>query len=184
MRAQWDSMRHVRFLTLLAVLVAAVALSSCGDSDSSYPVRTYNLGEKISLGHINYQVFETQWLTHLGEGPDQRIPKHRFFLVRLAAMSNAGSDLIVPNFTVEDDSGTSYPEVSESEGVPQHIGYLRTLASNGSVTGNALFDCPPRHYKLKLQDETGEKIAYIDIPLAFTSETPEVPEVGARDKKK
>ena len=73
--------------------------------------------------------------------------------------------------------------MSEAEGVPQYIGYLRTVKPGEPVAGNALFDAPPRHYKLKIQDETGEKTAYIDIPLAFTSETPDVPEVG-REKKK
>ena len=48
-----------------------------------------------------------------------------------------------------------------------------------------LFDAPPRHYKLKISDETGEKIAYIDIPLTFVSETPDVPDSGRhQDKKK
>lgn len=177
------SMRHVRIPTFLAVLVAATLLASCGDGEKPYPVRTYNMGERISLGHINYQVFETQWLTHLGDGIDQRIPKNRFFLVRMAAGNSSGSDVIVPTFTLEDDNGNSYPELSGAEGVPQYIGYLRTVKSTESVSGNAVFDVPPRHYKLRVQDETGEKIAYIDIPLTFISETPEVPEVG-RDKKK
>ena len=177
-------MRHVRIVTLLAVLVATALLTSCGESEKTYPVRTYNMGERISLGHISYQVFETQWLTQLGDGADQRIPKGRFFLVRMSAVNSAGGDVIVPNFTIEDDSGNSYPEMSEADGVPQYIGYLRSVKPGESATGNALFDAPPRHYKLKIQDETGEKIAYIDIPLAFTSETPEVPDVGNREKKK
>ena len=177
-------MRLVRFVTLWVVVAAAVCLVSCGDDDKPYPVRTYNMGERVSLGHINYQVFETQWLTQLGAGPDQRIPKHRFFLVRLSAANNSSADLIVPNFTLEDDNGNSYPEISEAEGVPQYIGYLRTVKGANSVAGNAVFDAPPRHYKMKIQDETGEKTAYIDIPLAFVSETPGIPEVGSPEKKK
>jgi hypothetical protein len=35
---------------------------------------------------------------------------------------------------------------------------------------------------MKIQDETGEKTAYVDIPLAFSLETPDVPEMGSRDK--
>ena len=177
-------MRYVRFATLSAVFAAAALLVSCGEGEASYPVRTYTLGEHIALGHINYQVFETQWLTQIGEPPAQRIPKQRFFLVRMSATSNASADVMVPNFTLEDDSGNIYPELSDSEGVAQYIGYLRTLKPNDSAQGNALFDCPPRHYKLKIHDETGEKTAYVDIPLTFVSETPEVPEVGGREKKK
>ena len=176
-------MRHARIVQVLSVLITTAFLVSCGDSETSYPVHTYNLGERISLGHLNYQVFETQWLTHLGSGAEQRIPKNRFFLVRLGIVSNAGGEVMVPNFTVEDDNGNAYPELSEGQGVSQYIGYLRPLKSTESATGNALFDAPPRHYKLKLKDETGEKIAYVDIPLTFTSETPDVPEVGKGDKK-
>jgi hypothetical protein len=176
-------MRHVRIPTLL-VVAATAFLASCGEGDAPYPVRTYNLGDKIALGHINYQVFETQWLTQMGEGPTLRIPKHRFFLVRLSASNSGGSDVMVPNFTIEDDSANSYPELSESDGVPQYIGYLRNVKPMDSAQGNALFDCPPRHYRLKIQDETGEKTAYVDIPLTFVSETPEIPEVGGSGKKK
>jgi hypothetical protein len=37
---------------------------------------------------------------------------------------------------------------------------------------------------MKIADETGDKIAYVDIPLNFVSETPDVPEMGSKDKKK
>lgn len=168
----------------MAALLAAALLTSCGDADRPFPVRTYTLGERVALGHVIYQVFETQWLTHLGAGADQRVPKSRFFLVRMSAVNSGGADLIVPNFVLEDDSGNSYPEMSEADGVPQYIGYLRSVKPGEAALGNALFDAPPRHYKIKLQDETGEKTAYIDIPLTFVSETPDVPEVGGREKKK
>ena len=178
-------MRPFRFVLLLAVVAAASFLSSCGDSgDKSFPVRTYTMGERITLGHIVYVVFETQWLTHIGEGADARVPQHRFFLVRMSAVNSYGSDVIVPNLMLEDDSGNTYPELSSGEGVPQYIGYLRNVKPADSAQGNALFDAPPRHYKMKITDETGEKIAYIDIPLNFVSETPDVPEVGGKDKKK
>ena len=178
-------MRQLRILFLLAAVAAAALLSSCGDSgDKASPVRTYAVGEKVPLGHINYQVFETQWQTHLGEGAEARIPQHRFFLVRLSAFNSLSNDVIVPNFSIEDDSGKSYPELSGGEGVPQYIGYLRNVKGVESVQGNALFDAPPRHYKLKLTDETGERIAYVDIPLSFTTESTEGPSTLDKDKKK
>jgi hypothetical protein len=142
------------------------------------------MGEPATVGRIVYKVFETQWLTHIGQGADARVPQNRFFLVRLIATNGAGSEVIVPNFSIEDDSGGHYPELSAGEGVPQYIGYLRSLKSGESVQGNAVFDAPPRHYKLKIADDTGERTAYIDIPLSFVSETPDVPEVGGKEKKK
>jgi hypothetical protein len=178
-------MRQIRFVLLLAVAVAASLLSSCGDSEEkASPVRTYSMGERATVGHVVYVVFETQWLTHIGTGADARVPEHRFFLVRLNAVNSLGSDILVPNFSIEDDSGNTYPELSSGEGVPQYIGYLRSVKPAESVQGNALFDAPPRHYKMKIADETGEKVAYIDIPLSFVSETPDVSGVVTQEKKK
>jgi hypothetical protein len=161
-------------LALVAALTAAIFSTSCGSEEKSFPVRTYNMGERVQLGHIVYLVFETQWMTHIGEGADARIPQHRFFLVRLSAVNSYNGDVTVPAFSIQDDSGNVYNEVSDGTGVPQWIKYLRTVHPAESAQGNVLFDAPPRHYKLKIQDEDGEKSALIDIPLNFGAETPDV----------
>lgn len=168
---------------LVLPLMAAFFLSSCGE-ERGYVVRTYNLGERIELGHIVYVVFETQWLTQIGELPDARIPQNRFFLVRMSAVNSAGTDVIVPNMTIQDDSGNTYRELSDGTGVPQWTGYLRSVKPAESVQGNVLFDAPPRRYKLRITDETGERAALVDIPLSFTSETPDIPTPGAQGKEK
>src|SRR3954462_7676462 len=173
-------MRHPGTVLLVAA-VFAVLLTGC--SKPTYPVRTYQMGEKVSLGHIIYTVFETQWLTQAGEAPNVRMPQNRFFLVRMSASNSSGTDIIVPNLTVQDDQGNTYQEQSNGEGIPQWIGFLRAVHPAESVAGNLLFDCPPGHYKLKISDEDGERTAFIDIPLNFTNETPEVPVPGS-DKKK
>jgi hypothetical protein len=172
-----------QFRLSLAVVVAALLSSSCS-TERSIPVHTYAMGDRITLGHIVYVVYETQWLTHLGEGPDARVPQNRFFLVRLSAVNSFGSDVIVPNFTLEDDNRNSFAELSAGEGVPQYIGYLRTVKPAESQQGNALFDVPPRHYKMKIADETGEKIAYVDIPLSFVSETIDAPPLPEKEMEK
>ena len=171
-------MRYRRVIVLLAAVAAALSLAACSE-ETHYPVRTYNVGDRVDLGHIVYNVFETQWLTHIGEGPDARIPQNRFFLVRMSATNNGGGDIIAPKLSVEDDSGRSYPEMSTDVGAPQWMGVLRNVKPAESVQGNVVFDAPPRHYKLKVMDETGERIAYIDIPLSFGAETPEVPTPGS-----
>src|SRR5262249_36878231 len=106
---------------------------------------------------------------------------NRYFLIRMSAVNGGGSDLAVPSLSIEDDNGKSYPELTDGTSVPQYIGYLRKVKPAESVQGHALFDAPPRHYKLRIQDEDSERSALIDIPLSFTSESPEVPQVG--DKK-
>jgi hypothetical protein len=141
------------------------------------------MGERATVGHIVYTVFETQWMTHIGVGPDARIPQHRFFLVRLSAVNSLGNDVIVPNFRIEDDRGNTYPELSSGEGVPQYIGFLRSVKPADTVMGNAVFDAPPAHYKLRVSDESGEGAGYIDIPLSFTEQTTDVP-VAAKPEKK
>jgi hypothetical protein len=176
-------MRLFRVALLFAAVIAASFLTACSSSEKSYPVRTYSLGERVDLGNIVYTVFETQWLTHLGEGADQRIPQNRFFLVRMTATNGLGADIIVPNISVLDDNEQSYPELSDGEGVPQWIGFLRSAHPAESVQGNLVFDAPPRHYKLKLSDETGDRIAYIDIPLSFGAETPDILNPGNASKQ-
>ena len=61
--------------------------------------------------------------------------------------------------------------------------FLRSVKPAESAQGNVVFDAPPRHYKLKLMDETGERSAYIDIPLSFGAETPEMPTPGSAVKQ-
>jgi Domain of unknown function (DUF4352) len=173
-------MRYLRDLMPVALLGLTSVLSSCGDDTSVPPPPTYAMGERVSLGRLVYVVYETQWLTQLGDGADAHVPQHRFFLVRLSAVNGSGKEVIVPNFTIEDDSGNSYPEIGgdRAQGVPQYIGYLRRVKPAESAQGNAVFDAPPRHYKIRLLDEESDKSAYVDIPLSFTSESPEVPQVG------
>jgi hypothetical protein len=168
-------MCRLRCIPILAAVTAALLLNAC--SSRSYPVRSYPLGEKVALGHIIYTVYETQWVPQFGEGPSARVPEHRFFLVRMAAVNSGGGDLIVPNVTIEDDKGNSYPELKDGDGVPEWIGYLRQVKPAESAQGNLLFDAPPAHYKLKITDEDEDHTAFIDIPLSFGAEVPptEVP---------
>jgi hypothetical protein len=174
------NMRFLRLTPILAAVTAALLLNAC--SSRPVPVRSYSLGEKVALGHISYAIYETQWLPQLGDGPDARIPQHRFFLVRMTALNGGGDDLIVPNPTVEDDQGNSYSELQNGDGVPEWIGYLRQVKPAESVQGNLLFDAPPAHYKLRITDENEEQSAYIDIPLSFGAEVPP-PEVPTPDEK-
>ncbi len=119
-----------------------------------------------------YTVFETQWLTQLPQQPTPRIPKDRFFLIRLTAVNGGGGDVILPDMTIEDDNGNTYPALSNGDGIPQWIGRLRKIPPAESAQGNVAFDAPPRHYKLRITDENGEEAALVDIPLSFNSEMP------------
>jgi hypothetical protein len=173
-------MRQLRVTSFTAAVIAGLVLNACGNR-SSEPVPIYPLGDKVEVGHIIYRAFETQWLTQIPQDPTPRIPQGRFFLVRLSAVNSGSGDLVVPNVSIEDDHGKTYEELSNGEGVPQWIGFLRQVHPADSVQGNVVFDAPPAHYRMRVVDESGEKAALIDIPLNFGAETPVIPLPG--DKK-
>lgn len=153
-------------------VLAVLFLSSC--SKEKFPVRTSPMGEKVVLGSLIYNAFETRWLTQFGEEPTPRLPQNRFFLIRVNITNSSGSNALAPALSIVDDNGNTYEELSNGEGAPQWIGYLREIRPAESAQGNLVFDAPPRHYKLRVADETGERVAFIDIPLSFTAESPEV----------
>jgi Domain of unknown function (DUF4352) len=157
-----------------AAALAMTMLGSGCSSPAKPPISQYNMGEKVPVGRLSYTVFETQWLTHLGEGASARVPQNRFFLVRLSAVNGGSSDTAIPTLTLEDDKGQKYEELSNGDGVPQWIGFLRTARPADSVQGNVVFDVPPGHYKMTLTDEDQSHAARVDIPLSFGAETPEV----------
>ena len=133
------------------------------------------MGERVSSGSLVYNVFDTQWKTQLGEGPQARIPKDRFLLVRLSIANGGTQEVIVPNLSVVDDSGQSYTELSDGDQAPSWIGFLRRVKPAENLQGNIVFDVPPKHYELRVSDENDQKTAAIDLPLNFTSETPAIP---------
>jgi hypothetical protein len=155
--------------------LAAVTCLLTGCTPTAPKVATFEMGRRVSLGHLVYTVFETQWLTQLGSGADVRIPEHRFFLVRLSAVNGGSEQMAIPNLSIEDDQGNSYDELSNGEGVSQWVGYLRQAKPAESIDGNIVFDVAPRHYKLRVFDETGDHAALIDIPLNFNAESPNAP---------
>lgn len=138
------------------------------------------MGDKVPVGHLIYTALETQWLPQIPQEPTPRVPQDRFFLIRISAVNSGGGDLIVPNLSIQDDHGKTFEELSNGDGVPQWIGYLRQVKPADSLQGYVVFDAPPAHYKLRVADEGGEKFAMIDIPLNFGAESPEVPLPGEK----
>ena len=140
---------------------------------------THPMGERVQVGHLIYTVLETQWLTQLGLGLSARVPQNRFFLVRLSVANSGSEALPAPATTIEDDNGNSYSELTNGEGAPHWLGFLRQVKPAEAAMGNVMFDAPPRHYKLRVTDENESKSALIDIPLTFSAEMPEPVEPGS-----
>ena len=170
-----------RALLCLPTILVLLFWNGCsGRSDP--PVRTYGMGDRVELGHLIYTIYETRWLTEIGEGAGARVTQNRFFLIRMTVGSSSSSESLIPDMSIEDDRGTSYPELSNGDGIPQFVGALHPVTLANPVVGYALFDAPPGHYKLHLSDEDGQRQAVVDIPLSFRSESPEVPSPGAEPK--
>jgi hypothetical protein len=158
----------------LITLALAAGLVSCGSADKTESPHTYQLGERVTLGHISYTVFERQWHNDFGTAPDLRVPRDRFCTLRITALNNGGSELIIPSAELVDDGGNTYAELTDGEGVQDWLGNLRQVRPTETAQGFLLFDVPAKHFKLKLTDEEGKRSALVDIPLSFETDTPDV----------
>ncbi len=163
----------------LAVLLCAAGCSSL----PSHSVRTYRMGDTVQLGKLVYNVYDNRWLTHMGEGTGARIPRDRFFMVRVSVSNTGTEEILVPIMTITDDSGNAFEELDNGEHVPQWLGLLRPVRPGQSLQGNVVFDCSPRNYKLRLADDSEERTALVEIPLTFGAETPESPAPELPEKK-
>jgi hypothetical protein len=164
--------KQVRPWIVISLLLPAAA---CVTADSAKEVRTYRMGEPVQLGNLIYTAYDTQWMTQLGDGPNVRIPRHRYFLVRLSIQNRGSADTMAPVFSLVDDSGETFGELINGDSVPQWLGYLRTIRPGTSAEGRVIFDAAPKHYKLRVADESEQRIALIDIPLSFDADTPDIP---------
>jgi len=166
-------LRFVRHVLLAAVVSL---LASCAQ-DQTAPLLThvYALGERVNIGHVVYQVFETRWKPVLGEPPDQRVPQNRFFILRFSATNSGADNEFIPNMSLEDAAGNSYPELRDGTKVPLWVGYLRQVAPADSVQGTVVFDVVPKRYKLRLWDEDHANSALVELPLQFDDENKGIP---------
>jgi len=156
---------------LLASLIGSCACTPALTSDA----KVYRMGERVGAGSLVYNVFEDQWKPQLGEGTAARIPKDRFFIVRLSVVNGGSAELMVPNLMLVDDSGQTVAELPDGDGVSGWIGYLRRVKPAETLEGNIVFDAPPKHYRLRVSDENSQKTRDIDIPLTFAADSPDMP---------
>jgi hypothetical protein len=146
-------MRSINRLYLVGLgLGALLFLNSCGESKDR-TVKIYDMGTRVEVGHLIYTVFETEWLSQIGAGDTARVPKNRFFMVRLTAVNSGSEELDVPNVSLVDDHGDMVDELPDGDQVPQWIGFVRKAKPADSISGNVVFDAAPKHYRLRLTDE-------------------------------
>jgi len=167
-------MSHLQVLVRGALVASLAAWSGCAPAIAP-AAKVRQMGERVTVGSLVYNVFDTQWKAQLGEGTEARIPKDRFFLIRLSIVNSGSAELMVPTMTLVDDAGQTYTELSNGDQVPAWMGFLRRVKPAETLQGNIVFDVAPKHYRLRVSDENDQKSEQVDIPLSFATETPEIP---------
>jgi hypothetical protein len=106
----------------------------------------------------------------LGEFPNVRTPDRNFLLVRLSITNSGAQQQVVPQLSVENSAGTSYPESTDGSLVPGWLGMLRTVQPAATEEGRILFDVPTNSYRLRVPEGGGledERFAFIKLPLSL-----------------
>jgi Domain of unknown function (DUF4352) len=153
-------------IALLSTLPPVLFSTGCTRVNSNH--LDFQMGERINVGPLTYNVIESSWQNQLGSEFKMRIPDQRYLLITVSVTNGGGRDVSVPLLTLEGQNGTTYTEVDNGEGVPQWFGLLRTLNPAQTEQGRLLFDVPLGSYRLKVTDggDPGvEKSAWVSIPL-------------------
>jgi len=156
----------IAVFSLSLLVLCFLTLSGC--TFKRKEVRTVSIGEQALIGPFIYQAFDTRWPLSLGD----RTPKDRFFTIRISIRNSSSNDATIPSLEVVDDTGNSYPEMTDGTGVYQWLGLSRKVAAVSTEQGTVAFDVPPKHYRLRVADEN-DNFMYIDIPLNLTTEEPD-----------
>jgi hypothetical protein len=156
------------FSSIPAAIVACLLVCSAGCVKKIAPEKTAEMGAPVVAGPLEYTAIDTQWKESLDGGSGQRLPAARFLLVQMSIRNSGAGEAGVPMMQVIDANGKSYQELSNGEGVPQWLGFLRVLKPGETLHGAALFDAPPGAYKLRVSsggDAEHETTALIELPL-------------------
>jgi len=156
----------------LLLLPFIAGLVSCGQQSSTR--LDYQMGEKVALGPLTYNVVQTTWKNDLGDGFKIRSPQQRFLLVSLSVTNGGGKEIALPLLSLEGERGQTITELENMDGVPNPIGILRTVAPAQTLQGTILFDTGLASYRLRLTDgnEPGtERVAWVNIPLRMDVDT-------------
>lgn len=162
-----------------SALLLGWCLTGCNRQNSAQI--DYDMGEKITLGPLRYNIIESAWRNQLGEAFKLRVPQHRFLLITISITNGGGTELSVPFFQLENSSGQAFPEEQSGEGVDNWFGLLRTISPAQTQQGRILFDVPLSSYKLRITDGAGpgaEKYAWVSIPLRMDVDAAPTPVPG------
>ncbi len=164
------------FLLTLAIFILAAGCRTTVNSRAEY-----QMGEKVPVGPLTYNVVEKVWRSQLGELFPSRMPQNRFLLISISATNGGGGEVSVPLLQLEGPDGKIYAEVQNGEGVDNWFGILRTIEPAQTQQGRILFDVPLSSYRLRLSDgdSASGRFSYVQIPLQIDADPPvELPVPG------
>src|SRR5437870_4346829 len=164
------TMRSPASSFLLAPLL--IVLAGCNRQNTAQI--DYQIGERINVGPLVYNVVETVWQSQLGETFKLRLPQQRFLLITVSATNGGGKEVSVPMLALESQNGQKYQESENGEGVDNWFGLLRNINPAQTRQGRLLFDVPLSNYKLRLTDggnPGSEKYVWVNIPLRMDVDT-------------
>ena len=177
-------MLRIASFSMYLLLLPLAFLNGCGRGQGSSQI-DYQMGNRVTVGPLTYNVIETTWRSQLGGEFSPRIPQQRFLLITVQVTNGGGKDISVPLLTVENQNGEKTLESDSGEGVDGWFGLLRTLSPAQTEQGKLVFDVPLSSYRLRLTDggDPGtEKYAWVTIPLhmdgdQFESPVPATPPI-------
>ena len=159
--------KRAELLSFFLLTAATFALTGCGAKPENARVE-YEMGDRVTVGPLTYNVVETTWRSQLGADFKLRVPQERFLLITISVTNGGGKEVSVPLLSLENQNGKIYQESDNGDSVDNWFGLLRTLTPAQTQQGRLLFDVPLASYRLRITDggEPGnDKSSFIRIPL-------------------
>ena len=98
-------------------------MPGCGNRQD--PLRVdYEMGERVTVGPLTYNVVESSWRSQLGNEFKLRMPEQRFLMITVSVTNGGGHEVSVPLLTLENASGQTFLESDNGEGVDNWFGIL------------------------------------------------------------
>jgi len=178
----------MRLSTFALLSFALVALAGCSNSaPKTEEVRVVAAGEKAAIGHLSYNIVDSQILPQLGDDANPRVPHDRFLLIQIAVTNSSNVDNPIPAVELVGDDGKTYSELTDGTGVTNWLGMVRHVGPGQTERGDVGFDAPAAHYKVRFSDESTDNQILADLPLSYAHEkvddaiapTTDLPEVTA-----
>ena len=158
---------------MTTIVAGALAATGCSSNRQNSVHLDYDMGERVTVGPLTYNVVESSWRSQLGSEFSLRSPQNRFLVITISVTNGGGHEISVPLLTLENTNGQTFLESDNGEGVDNWFGILRTLAPAQTQQGRVVFDVPLTSYKLRLTDGAtsgNEKYSWVQIPLRMDTD--------------